>query len=221
MRSLAIAILIIGAPGLVQAQAYRGSSDRSDTWEWSVAAIYQGSESAGGGGGSALEMDSAWGLGFNIGYNFSNRLALGGELEWLAPDYKATLVSESDPADSLVIDHHFSQFNFRFKGIFNFMEGPFTPYLEAGLGWTYMDSNVADGPPITGCWWTWYGYVCSNYYSTYSETPFTYGGALGLRYRLQGGTLLKLSYNNYRLDNSGDSADPTLAAWRFELAWGF
>jgi hypothetical protein len=33
--------------------------------------------------------------------------------------------------------------------------------------------------------------------------------------------MLKLSYNNYELDTSGDRANPTLNAARLEVGWTF
>jgi opacity protein-like surface antigen len=214
MRRTTAALIVLLLPALASAQGFRNQ------WEWSVAAIYQESEGTGTVGGSGLEIDSDWGLGFNFSYLFSEKFMLGVDLEWLSPDYKATLLN--DDGETSIIDHKFSQFNGRIKGTWNFMDGPFTPYLEGGIGWTYVDSNVADGPPITGCWWhPWWGYICSNYYSTFTETSFSYGGAIGARYRLQGNTILKLSYNNWEIDGSGEAPNPTLNAWRFEVAWGF
>jgi len=222
MKIRFLVILLIAMPGLVHAQGYGSSRDRTGSWEWSLSGIYQDSEKTGAQGGSSVDIDSAWGLGFNLGYNFNNRLAFGADFEWLRPDYKATLVSDSIPADTTIINHSFDQMNFRFKGVFNLIDGPLTPYAEAGVGWTYVDSNVMDGPPVTGCWWhPWWGYICSNYYSTYTETSFSYGGALGVRYALKNGTILKLSYSNYSLDSSGAAADPTLSAFRLEYGWRF
>lgn len=127
-----------------------------------------------------------------------------------------------DQGVTTVIDHEFSQFNGRIKGTWYMTDGPLTPYLEAGFGWTFVDSNVADGPPLVGCWWhPWWGYICDGYYNTFHETSFSYGGAIGLRYQLRGGTMLKLNYNTYEIDGSGEAPDPTLSAFRLEVAWGF
>jgi opacity protein-like surface antigen len=222
MRKLCVAILLLAAPGLSQAQTYINSGGKAKTWEWSFALLYQDSEHSGGDGGSNLKIDSAFGLGLNFNYNLSDRLALGMDFEWLTPDYKATLINDANPADNRVIDHSFDQFNGRLKGTYSFMDGPVTPYVEAGLGWTYFDSNVADGPPITGCWWhPYWGYICDGYYNTYTETAFSYGGAIGVRYALKNGTLVKLSYNTYWLDNVGAASDPTLSALRLEFGWRF
>jgi len=214
MRRLTAILVVMLLPALASAQGFRNQ------WEWSVAGIYQESESTGTVGGSSLNINSDVGLGFSFNYLFTEKFMLGADIEWLSPDYKATLLD--DQGQTTVIDHEFSQFNGRIKATYNFTDGPFTPYVEGGIGWTYVDSNVADGPPITGCWWhPWWGYICSNFYSTFSETSFSYGGALGLRYRLRGGTIIKLSYNNWEIDGSGEAPDPTLNAARLEFAWGF
>ena len=214
MRRLIAVLLVMLLPAIASAQGFRNQ------WEWSFAAIYQDSEGTGTVGGSGLEIDSDLGLGFSFNYLINERFSIGADIEWLSPDYKAVLVD--DQGLPSVIDHEFSQFNGRIKGTFNLMEGPFTPFVEAGFGWTYVDSNVADGPPMTGCWWhPWWGYICENYYDTFTETSFSYGGALGLRYQLRGGTIIKLSYNTYEIDGSGEAPDPTLSAARLEFAWGF
>lgn len=217
MRWTVIGVLLLAAPGLGFAQG-----NRAGTWEWSFAGIYQDSAGSGAAGGSSVDVDGQFGLGISFGYHLNNNFMIGADVEWLRPDYTAVLVNDLDPTDVTVINHELSQFNGRIKGTFHFTDGPLTPYVEAGFGWTYIDSNVADGPPITGCWWhPWWGYVCSNYYSTFSSTEFSYGGALGLRYQLVGGTVLKLSVNHYVLDAGSGKPDPELNAARLEIAWGF
>jgi len=217
MRTLLIAALALTMPALAFAQA-----NRANSWEWSVAAIYQDSASSGAEGGSNLKLNNELGFGLNFGYNFTNKLALSGDFEWLRPDFTATLVEDAPTPTSTTIRHTMSQFNGRIKGTLTFLETPLSPYVEAGIGWSYFDSNVADGPPITGCWWhPWWGYICENFYSTFSSTEFSYGGALGLRYILRGGMTLKLSVNQYWLDVGSAGGDPELNAARLEFGWSF
>ena len=217
MRLLFVVILLAALPGFASAQG-----SRAGAWEWSFAAIYQDSASSGADGGSNLRLDNELGLGFGFGYNFTDKLYLGGDFEWLRPDFTATLINENDPNDRRQINHTMSQFNGRIKGTLTFLSGPLSPYVEAGLGWSYFDSNVADGPPITGCWWhPWWGYICENYYSTFSSTEFSYGGALGLRYIMRGGMTPKLSVNQYWLDVGNAGGDPELNAARLEIGWAF
>lgn len=218
MRILTIAILLFALPAISSAQSYR-----SKTWEASIAAIYQDSKFVSAEGGSSIDIDSQWGFGFGFAYNVSNKLAFGADFEFIRPDYTAVLVEENTAQPEIIIDHEMYQFNGRFKGIFNVLDGPFTPYVEAGFGWSYFDSKVADGPPNTGCWWhPWYGYICNNYYDTFDDTLFSYGGALGLRYELRGGSFVKLSYNHWLMDGFGSSSDDeAFEAARLEFGWSF
>lgn len=218
MQRFIIAILIIVIPAISNAQM-----DRARTWEWSIAALYQDSKNMGSDAGSSLRIDGAAGLGFNISYNLTSKFMVGVDLDWLRPDYRAELVNdEVFPIETIVIDHEFSQFNGRIKGTFNFTDGPLTPFVEGGFGWTYFDSNVADGPPITGCWWhPYWGYICENFYSTFTETSFSYGAGLGLRYQMVGGTFIKGSYNVWDLDSVGSAQDSTLTGIKVEFGWSF
>lgn len=227
MRSLIICFLVL-TPALAFAQS--SSSNRAQSWDFSIGAIYQDSVSVGGNGGpetptpdsSSLTVDSEVGFGINFAYNFNSHFSLGLDLDFIKPDYTAILVSEDPNDPDIQVDHELSQFNGRIKGTFNFIDGPLTPYVDLGYGWTNVDSNVADGPPTTGCWWhPWYGYICSNYYDTFSSTETSWGGAVGLRYELRGGSFLKLSYNRWELDNGGNSEDISLESARLEYGWTF
>lgn len=217
MRTIFITTLVLLMPAISMAQ-YNNS--RAQTWDFSVAALYQNGSSSGGDGGSSLEVRDTWGFGFNFGYNFNDRFAIGADFDFLRPGFKATMVSDTSPPESRVIDHTANQFNGRVKGILNIMDGPLVPYVEAGFGWTYVDSNVASGPPQTGCWWhPWWGYICSNFYNTFSSTEFSYGGALGVRYELRGNTFLKLSYNYWEID--AGTTKPTIDSFRLDYGWRF
>jgi opacity protein-like surface antigen len=222
MRALVITTLLLAAPALSMAQQFGQPKGRAQSWDFSVGAIYQSGDSSSGQGGSSLDVKDELGLAFNIGYNFTSKLSLNADFDFLRPDFTAIIANEMDPNDTIRIDHTMSQFNGRIKGTLNFMDGPFTPYVELGLGWTYIDSNVADGPPITGCWWhPWWGYICSNFYNTFSGTETSYGGALGLRYEFVGGSFLRASYNLWNLDAGGSAAEPQLESVRLEYGWRF
>jgi len=218
MRATFTAIIFISLFFFSSVQA----QDRSGGWEWAISAVYQDSKDLGSAGGSTLNIDEGIGIGFNLSYYFNHKLSLGFDFDYLEPDYRATLIEDAVPPSTTVIDHEFTQLNGRFKATFNFIDAPFTPFLEVGAGWTYIDSNVADGPPITGCWWhPYWGYICDSYYSTYTQTSFTYGVGLGLRYDIAGGSFIKASVNQWELDNVGSTQDAFLAGARIEFGWGF
>lgn len=228
MRILLVALMTL-LPMLAQAQSFRVPG-APQPWYLSISAIYQDSLSAGGNGGTAtnapdtssLNVSSELGFGLNFGYNFNEHFALGLDIEYIRPDYKATLAPEDPADDPIFIDHELTQWNWRIKGTWNLTEGPFVPYVDFGYGWTNVDSNVIDGPPITGCWWDpWWGYVCDNFYSTFSSTETSWGGAVGLRYDLSMEGFLRLSWNRWELESGGNSSDLTLESIRLEYGWTF
>ncbi len=129
MRTILIAIFVLTVPALSFAQA-----NRANSWEWSIAAIYQDSASSGAEGGSNLKLDNEFGLGINFGYNFTDKLYLGGDFEWLRPDFSATIISDELNPQRQTINHTMSQFNGRIKGTLTFLSSPLSPFVEAGIG---------------------------------------------------------------------------------------
>lgn len=211
-------VAILASSCLTLALAATAHADRAGRWEASAQIIGSSSESSGGEMGSGLDVDSDIGFAFGFAYNFNEHFAMGMDFSFLNPDYEATI--ETEDGDTITIDHEMDVFNGNLYGTWNFMEGPFTPYVQAGMGWTYIDSNVADGLPSTGCWWDpWWGYVCANFYDTYDDTSFSYGAGAGLRYEFGNGMFVKGSYNVMELDGGGDGADPSFDLWRLELGW--
>jgi opacity protein-like surface antigen len=223
MRGITLAIvLLLAVPSVTFAQSYGGSGSRANSWDFTLGGIYQDGQKSAGNGGSSLDIKTALGFTMGLDYNLTNKLALGAAFNFLRPEYTAIIVDADDPTSSQRINHTLSQFDFRFKGTFNFLDGPFTPFVELGLGWTNLDSNVAKGPPVTGCWWhPYWGYICQGYYRTFSETDFTYGGSLGLRYEFRGGSFIRADYTVYELDFGGDVANTRLKSINVRYGWRF
>ncbi|MFK8042970.1 porin family protein [Congregibacter sp.] len=220
MRRARLLTILLAAFSLsAQAQWAGPSTQREGKWETTFGLYLTGSESSDGLNESSIDIDSGYGFGFSAGYNFTQNLALRFDGSWTRADYDAVLDTEDN---GLVdISHRLDAFNGQFNGVWNMLDGPFTPYLQAGIGWTYLDSNVADGPPSTGCWWDpWWGYICSNFYSTYSETNFSYNVGAGLRYEFGRGMFVRGGWEHTTIDG-GSGADPGFDAFRAELGWLF
>jgi opacity protein-like surface antigen len=217
MRICSTIVLSLFA-AILSLEAAAQKTYRANNWEATLQLIGTSSEKFDGEGGSSLDVSSEIGFGAGVSYNLNPNIALGFDMLWTRPDYKSVFVTEEGPVS---VKHTMSVFNGQFNGTWNILDGPITPYLQAGLGWTYVDSNVSDGPPVTGCYWDpWWGYVCRNYYSTYSETNFSYGYGAGLRWEVGNGMFLKGSYN--RLEINGDNGvDPSFDVAKLELGWMF
>ncbi|MFB3107004.1 MAG: porin family protein [Pseudomonadales bacterium] len=195
--------------------------DRARTWDVGVQISNLGSANFEGQQGSGLSVDSEYGFGFWGTYNFTNRLGLGFDFNWTQPKYDYTYVPENSPVPQ-TIQHRMDMFTVQGKGVFYFIEGPISPFVEAGIGWTSVDSNIADGPPTTGCWWDpWWGYVCRNFYSTYSDTRTSYSAAIGLRWDLRNSMTLRGSYGLLEVDTSSSTEDASMDTLKFDLLWRF
>jgi len=215
-----VLLLIAGLTLSVTAVAQQ--NEREGTWEFGVLLNNTSSESLSGDNGSSIDIDSSTGYGISVAYNFNNRLSLGGDWIWSTPDYEAVLITDDVGGTPVEINHELTLSTINLKGTFNLLEGPFTPFVEAGFGWTSIDSNVQNGPPITGCWWDpWWGYICETVFSTYSKTRQQYGAAVGLRFDLANGMSIKGSYGMQEIDTSKATEDISLDAIRLDLTWRF
>lgn len=212
-RALAVLSFFVAATAVAQ--------QRAQTWDFDVGLLWSDSLSLDGEMGTGLEIDDD--LGFYLGgtYNFTNRLALGFGFGWLSPDYEATYVPE-DGLSTQTLHAQMDTFTISGKGVFNFLEGPITPYAELGFGWTSVDSNVADGPPITGCWWDpWWGYICAPFYDTYTEDLTSWSAALGVRWDINRMWGLKASYSVLDLDTSSRTEDASFDMFTIQAVFRY
>jgi opacity protein-like surface antigen len=218
MKTFALFAVLAVCASAAQAQQ---SSDRAGSWEYGVQVISMPSENFTGQQGTSLDIGDDTGWGVTGGYNFTNRLAVMLDMSFLTPNYSATRVIEN-PLQADSVSAELEVFTIQLKGVLNLLEGPFTPFVEAGAGWTTVDSNIIAGPPTTGCWFDpWWGYVCDTFFETYHDTRTSYSMAAGLRYDMPNGLSLKASYGLQEIDSSQVTEDVSLENWRLEAVWLF
>jgi len=212
-----VSIAALLALGGVSAPAI---ADRSNSWEFSIGALGNSSESSSGKNGSSIDVDSQLGFAFGGGYNLNPNLLLSFSGSFVEPRYKATY--NTDQEGLVTLKQKASIFTGHLNGTWHFMDGPFTPFASAGFGWTHADSNVSKGPPVTGCWWDpWWGYICRNFYSTYKDTLFSYGLGAGLRYDFPTDWFVRGSINRTWFKSNSDGVEPKFDAMRLEVGWMF
>jgi len=218
------AIILVALLALSSTAAAQRNT-RDQMWEFGVLVGSLSGEDIKGVNGSRIETESSSAWGLAMAYNFNSHFSLGGEITWASPDYEALIIPDDglgNPGTPEVIRHELSMFSYSFKGTFNLLKGPLTPYAELGFGWTEVDSNIASQPPVTGCWWDpWWGYICDTFYNTYSKTRETYSGALGIRWDMDNGMSLKGSYSISSLDTSKATEDADFEIYRLDLTWRF
>lgn len=222
MKTSAI-IILCSLSTAAAAQTFRVpdvDNSRANKWDLSFNIFNTESEDYGKSGGTTLDLDSETGWGFSIAYNLNANFAVGFDYSYVKPRYNAVLIDENNMATQ--IGSKLDVSTGQFKGIWNILKGPLTPYVEAGLGWTYLDSNVASSPPLTGCWFDpFFGWICDTFYTTYSDTSFSYSGALGVRWQATPEFYLRGGYNQIRIDLSSASSDVDLSSWRIDIGTSF
>lgn len=203
------------------AMAQGAPGPKAGQTEFGFSIVHSFSDSFVGREGSTLDLSSRTGFQVGVDYFVNNKLSAGFDATWLRPQFDAVLVPE-DGSPNVSISNRSSIFSGQFNGTYNFIEGSFTPYIEAGLGWTYFDSNVADDAPVTGCWWDpWWGYICSDFYSTYSSTNFSYGAGIGIRWDMNRDIAIKAGYRLLEVESDGLREKPQLESALIEVVYKY
>jgi len=189
------------------AQAQSGSRDTG--WEVGSELIYQGSHDVDFEGGSQLSFDDDFGIAISFGYRFNSRLELLLSLDWQHVSYDATVVSATPLIRPFSVRGDMEAFTPRASFNFNFVDGPVTPFVTAGIGWSFIDTNIPDAPPQSACWWDpWFGQVCSTFQSTRNAEEFTYQAGGGVRWDLASGYTMRLGYEKHWIDLGKANSTP-------------
>lgn len=213
------AALILGSAANAQS--------RGPGWEFGADVIYQSSQDVDFKGGSSASLDDDFGLTFTFGYRFSDKLELQFALDWNDVDYDATLQSYSNttppvPIGQIGVSGSYESFTPRASLHYNFLDGPITPYVKAGIGWSFIDTNIPEGRPQNVCWWDpWWGYICGTVQDTRSVDGFQYDVGVGLRWDLGPGYTLRFAYEKHWIDLSEADGTPDLDQFKIGLAYRY
>ena len=193
-----------------------GKGSRAGTWEFYLPLTYTEEASFSGENGSSVEINDDFGIGFGFGFNFNNHFQLNGLFNWNSRSYDATRVSDNGSTFQYSNDLETSAI--LLNGIYYFLKGDFSPFVSGTVGWTFLDTNIQNGPTQGTCWWDpWYGYICTEYTPTKTDDAFTYGGGLGLRYDVNRYFALQASYNKIWADYSYASSTPDFDTWKLDF----
>jgi hypothetical protein len=203
------------------ATPYGYGSDRAGRWEASIGMRYQDYGSFDFRGPSALDVGSSVGFGFTIGYNFDQYFSLALELAGDSADYDGTFYTDDAPSEQVAVSGELDTSTGQLLATWHFLPGKFTPFINVGIGWSYIDTNIISSYAGTGCWYNpWWGYSCSDYYNTYDDTMLSWSTAVGLRWDITPVVFLRGSVGKQWLDLDGiDTADTTIG--RLEIGMTF
>lgn len=212
-KILVVATALAGAALPVLAEE---ESLRAGKWEISGAVIYALEADIEGEGGAQATVDDDLGLGFAAGYNFCRYFQLGGSFNWDSRDYSSTGVT--DGGSLLGYENELESTTLGLYGLWFLLPGNITPFLSGSLGYTYVDSNIQDGPTETVAYYDpWWGYTYDTYTPTRSESGLSYGAGAGLRVDINEVFSLQISYNRVWLDLGGSADQPDFDSIRIDF----
>ncbi len=219
ITAIALAVCLCGSQTAL-AQGKHGSTVRAKNWETRASLIFQDSSDARFKGGTEVNFDSSIGFSLGAGYHYTEHWEFGGSMEFNGIDYRSKIASADNPGESYSTRGDVQNTTLLGDVTYHFLAGPLTPYVTGALGWNWMNTDVASGPPATGCWWDpWWGYVCSQFQPTRTLDGFVYQLGIGLRYDLNGKIALDALYRKSWLDYSNTSSQPDTDAIVFSFGW--
>jgi len=199
--------------------------ERHGTWEVSLLMQQQSGVDVTGEQGSSASIDSELGWGLTIGYNLTANWNFQYKFTLVKPGYQATLVpgTPEDPEEETPAPQTFewdmSKYAHALNATYNFSRGPLTPFLQLGVGYAKLDSNIVRDV-VTGCWWDpWWGYICDSTLRTYESSGFAYNAGLGLRWDFNSALFVRGSYNREWIDTDAGSLDFDTFSLDLGLMW--
>jgi len=170
--------------------------------------------------GQSLDIDSSIGWGFTVGWNWTEKLNLAYKFTMNKPDYSAVIVPEDPDLPPQTINYELTKYAHQLNVTYHFLKGPLTPYIQAGAGWTTLDSNIISRPPVTGCWWDpWWGYICTTTWTTYDTTKFSYNAGLGLRWDINAAVFMRGAWNREFVSTDNGNLDFDTLTLEAGLMW--
>ncbi|HMK29765.1 MAG TPA: outer membrane beta-barrel protein [Steroidobacteraceae bacterium] len=182
MKLLSIGLLACAALLASQAVSAQGSGPSAGAWEFTLGPVYTLSKSVNFEGGSSAKLESSVGGRFGIAYYLTDEFSFGGDFAYGRPNLTANVIGANGTAN-FVENGRATINSFNFTGTYHLLDGAIRPFALLGVGWNWVSTDIASGPPVAGCWWDpWWGYICSGYQPTHGASSLT--GQLGLGVQL-------------------------------------
>ncbi len=194
------------------------SADRQPGWDFGGELIYQDSQDISFNGGSSASLEDDIGIALTFGYRFNSRLELIFGLDWNTVDYDINIASDGGQL-GVSGSGDLESFTPRVGVNFNVLEGDLTPYVTGGVGWSFIDTNVPDGPPQSACWWDpWWGYYCGTWQDTRSIDELAYNVGVGVRWDVSSTISLRFGYEKHWLDIGEATSTPDFDQLKFGVS---
>lgn len=190
-------------------------------WQARVGGFYQPTTDVDFDGGSTVEFNSSTGFLIGLSYALSRQFEVGANLTYDDRDYEARLAGDQ-PDEFFPVRGTVESTGVMFDLSYYFLTGRIRPFVTAGAGWNFVDTNIPTAPPQVGCWWNpWYGYICEGFQETKDVDGFAYQAAAGVNVRMNSTLSLSGSYRMNWVDYPKADGTPTFDAIQLILHWAF
>ena len=202
------------------------AADREGSWETTLGIVFQNSSDAEFQGGTTAEFDSDTSFVFGLDYHYTDNIAFGGRLGIGTTDYTASIATDANGdgnADGFAnVRGDLESTTLSLNATWNFMSGPISPFVTGGIGWSWVDTNIATGPPQTGCWWDpWWGYVCTSFQDTKTLDGLAYELGVGARWDITDTVAVHGAYRINWIDFDKAKGTPDFDGFQLSFGWKF
>jgi opacity protein-like surface antigen len=217
---LASAAALVASQGAA-AQMMNGGGQFGD-WEFRIGPVFQESKNIGFNGGSNANVDSTVGVKIGAGYYVTDHLIIGGNFSYGSSSFNGSVASGTPGVSARIENGHVDFSTMMFDASYLFLQGPIKPFAKVGIGWNWLNTNIASGPPQYGCWWDpWWGYVCSGWQPTHGDSSFAYQAGAGVQFNFSRTFAVDVDYQYTWIDLSNTSSTPGFGAVELLFVWRF
>jgi hypothetical protein len=182
------ALLAALAFGVTSSSFGQAAEPRGGTTEWSVNLLVVGSKHYAFEGGATARNDGGAGIGLSLARNLNDYFAVGVDATVGEFDYRARVAPGAGNAGAgFDSSGNMETAALRFHATYYLLAHRLTPFVSAGAGVSFLDTDLASDPPANACWiYPWYGQVCSDKAPKTTLARLSYGAGAGLRLDLPG-----------------------------------
>lgn len=203
----AIGVVLLGAASLAQAQvvAQAPKTGPANANRWGTGEVYLGASNYSTTDARLdyapvdITFDNSWAFILGGGYHLNDNLYLGGEMTFANTGFTG-YGEDPETGEESFLKQDLREWGLLVGIEYNLLKGPITPYVSAGLGFTYLETPVPDGDPEYICvpgYWQWWCYWA---YPVYSHWSFTYYAGAGIRWDINDRTVMRLAYKSNWVD---------------------
>lgn len=220
-------LLLVLSPVVVSAQGVPSPGPspergRGTGWEFGGELFHQDGTRVGFGGGTSARLDDEPGIGFHLAYRFTEQVEVRFGVDWQEIDYELDTFRQGDPDDPLRVSGELEVATPRLGLVYNILPGSLTPWVGAGIGWSFVDTNIPEGPPQSACWWDpWWGFICGSFRDTHTFSDFTWHLGAGFRWDFAPGFTLRAGYEKHWVDVKNAEGTPDFDQLRVGIVFWY